>query len=113
MNLLKNKTVAGAAVVVLVLGLGYYVYSSAGSGALLSSSAESTSPVSQEILATLSQLRAVNLDPSFFSDPLFTSLSDFGVSIPPQEAGRRNPFAPVGTGGASTQTQSSASTSAQ
>ena len=30
------------------------------------------------------------------TDPVFASLTDFGVTIPPQNAGRRNPFAPVG-----------------
>ena len=99
MSILKNKTLMGALVVVLVAALGYYLYSSSGAGEPLSSSATGTSPVSQEILTTLSQLQSVQLDPSLFSDPLFTSLSDFGVTIPPQQAGRRNPFASIGAGG--------------
>lgn len=105
MGILKNKTLMGGAVVIAVAALGYYIYSSADSGTLLSSSDSGTSVVSQEILTTLSQLHAVQLNPSLFSDPLFTSLSDFGTTIPPQQAGRRNPFAPLGVGsGAPAQT---------
>ena len=81
----------------IVAGLGYYVYSSSDSGALLTSSGGETSPVSQEILNTLGQLRVIKLDPGLFTDPVFVSLADFGVTIPPQQAGRRNPFAPVGS----------------
>lgn len=65
----------------------------------MTNSQETTSPVSQEILATLGNLRTIKLDNSIFSDPLFISLSDFGVNIPPAAAGRRNPFAPVGQNG--------------
>ncbi len=102
MNFLKNKTVLGVVAAVVVAGLCYYLYTSTGQGALLSETNGSTSPVSQQILTTLGQLRAVQLNPALFSEPVFTSLSDFGVTIPPQQAGRRNPFAPVGSGGAST-----------
>ncbi|HEV7449021.1 MAG TPA: hypothetical protein VGP13_00570 [Candidatus Paceibacterota bacterium] len=95
----KNMVVIG--VIVVALAALYYFYSSGDSGALLSTD-QNTSPVSQEILTTLGSLRVIKLDSSVFEDPLFLSLSDFGVSIPPAAAGRRNPFAPVGTGGAST-----------
>ena len=94
-------------VVVAALGLMYYFYSRGSSGELLTAESQ-TSPVSQEILAILGNLRTIRLDNSVFADPLFLSLSDFGVTIPPAAAGRRNPFAPVGTDGtpASTSTTS-------
>lgn len=94
----KNLVVVG--IIIAALGVLYYFYSSGDSGALLTNSAEQESPVSQEILAALGNLRTIKLDNSIFADPLFLSLSDFGVTIPPVAAGRRNPFAPVGTGGA-------------
>ena len=93
-SLLGNKNVLGGVAILAVLGLGYYIWSSTSSAPLLSSDA--TSVGSQEILATLGRLHTIKLDPALFQDPTFTSLSDFGVTIPPQEAGRRNPFAPVG-----------------
>ncbi len=82
--------------IIAAAAIALYFYSSRSSGALLTSSEAVDSPVSQEVLATLGNLRTIKLDNSIFSDPLFMSLSDFGVSIPPAAAGRRNPFAPVG-----------------
>jgi hypothetical protein len=96
MDILKNKMVMGGVVAVAVLALGYYLWTSTSSGPLLTDSADSTSPLSQDILATLGQLHTIRLDPGVFTDPVFVSLTDFGVTIPPQTAGRRNPFAPVG-----------------
>jgi hypothetical protein len=46
-------------------------------------------------LVTLSNLRTIELDESIFQEPIFMSLSDFGVVIPPEAIGRRNPFAPI------------------
>lgn len=85
----------GALVAAIVAGLGWWVWGSAGSSATISTSG-ATSPMSQQILSTLGQLHTIKLDPGIFKDPVFMSLTDFGVSIPPQQAGRRNPFAPVG-----------------
>jgi len=93
----KNMVIIG--IVIAAAGVLYYFYSSDSGGALLTSSEGTDSPVSQEILATLGNLRTIRLDNSIFSDPLFMSLSDFGVTIPPAAAGRRNPFAPVGQNG--------------
>lgn len=106
----KNMVLIG--VVVVAGGLLYYFFMSSGSGELLTSSEDSELPVSQELLSTLGNLRTIKLDNSIFSDPLFISLSDFGVSIPPAAAGRRNPFAPVGQSGPAP-TQTASSTSAQ
>ena len=82
-------------VAAVVLGLGWWVWTSSVSSELLTSS-EGPSVASQEILATLSKLHTIKLDPALFADPLCVSLSDYGVTIPPQNAGRRNPFAPIG-----------------
>lgn len=95
MDILKNKLVQGGIAAVLLLTLVYYVWTSAENSAVLTSS-EGTSPLSQEILTTLGQLRTIRLDPAVFTDPVFISLTDFGVTIPPQQPYRRNPFAPVG-----------------
>ena len=95
---LIKKNLIMIVVVVAALAALYYFYSSGGQDALLTTE-EPDSPVSQEILATLGNLRTIKLDSSVFQDPLFLSLSDFGVTIPPATAGRRNPFAPVGQGG--------------
>ncbi|MEK7192733.1 MAG: hypothetical protein AAB682_01215 [Patescibacteria group bacterium] len=43
----------------------------------------------------LVNLRTIKLDSKIFSDPAFSSLTDFGVAIAPQAVGRANPFAPL------------------
>ena len=95
---LKNKYVLGGAVALVVMGLGYYIWSSQGaSPTLTSSETGGISAGSQELLATLGKLRGIKLDDKIFSDTAFVSLSDFGVTIPPEAAGRPNPFSPVGS----------------
>ena len=71
----------------------YSTYFAGGSEELLTE--QTVSPISQDILAVLSSLNTIRLDNSIFTDPVFTSLSDFGVTIPPENVGRRNPFAPL------------------
>lgn len=93
----SNKWLIGG---VLLMGLvvwGYFAFFRGQEGPLLSGTGEGeASPISEELLVTLSNLHVIRLDDSIFSDPIFLSLSDFGVTIPPEQVGRRNPFAPVG-----------------
>lgn len=105
-NKLMIIGVAGAA----LLMYAYFAFWSGGSQPLLTSSADSESAaVTQELVATLGSLRTIKLDESIFSDPVFISLSDFGVTIPAQPVGRRNPFVPFsGTSGAGGATQTPA-----
>ena len=77
----------------------YFTYFAGSSEPLLSSSGENA--VTQELIATLGNLKTIKLDPAIFSDPVFVSLSDFGVVIPPQPVGRGNPFAPFSGSGSS------------
>ncbi|MBC7836822.1 hypothetical protein H7X87_03540 [Acetobacteraceae bacterium] len=92
-----NKMLLGG---LLFIGLLLYVYFNYFRGSsdtnLLTSSADS-SVASPELLATLSSLHTITLDASLFTDEVFLSLTDFGVTIPPQNVGRRNPFAPLTT----------------
>ncbi len=95
MDILKNKWI-GYGAVLAIAGLLFYVWlGMSSSDELLSTSGEDTSPLSQELLTTLSQLNSIKLDPTFFSDPAFLSLNDFSTTIPAQNTGRRNPFEPV------------------
>jgi hypothetical protein len=85
-------------ILLVVAGLVVYLnFFSGSSEALLATSADSQSPVSQDLLVTLSNLHTIKLDSSIFSDPLFQSLTSFGVELPPENVGRRNPFLPVGS----------------
>ncbi|HEY4511054.1 MAG TPA: hypothetical protein VJG29_01640 [Candidatus Paceibacterota bacterium] len=100
MEFLKKNKLALAGAVALIILIGAYLAFRGGNNEELLQSTESgqlSSPVSRELLLTLSDLRNVTLDESLFSDPSFRSLVDFGVEIPLQPVGRRNPFAPLGT----------------
>ena len=96
-----NRTLIAGVFGAGLLVWGYFMFFAGdSSGPLLSSSSGSTvSPVTQELLVTLSNLRTIRLDETIFTNSVFESLSDFGVVIPPEAIGRRNPFAPLGTGG--------------
>ena len=88
----KNKLGAG----LIVAGvLGFYLYCISGGGGS-PDVVESQPVVGADLLATLESVPGIKLDSRVFDNPSFKSLSDFGVKIPPQESGRRNPFAPVG-----------------
>lgn len=58
--------------------------------------APSSAALGEDLLTALALLKTISLDTSVFTDPVFESLSDWGKAIPPQPAGRRNPFAPLG-----------------
>lgn len=62
-------------------------------------STESATPTlsGSALLSSLSDLRAVTLDGAIFNDPVFDSLIDYGINIPPEPVGRPNPFAPLTT----------------
>ena len=96
-NALKNSKVITGLVVVVAAGAILYYWSGSSPTPTVTSAAD-TQVGSQELLLTLGSLNTIRLDPALFSNPGFTALSDFGVVIPPQPAGRRNPFAPVGSG---------------
>ncbi len=89
----KNKISVG---VILVGVLGFYLYSISGGGGSTAALVETQPAVGAELLATLESVPGIRLDSRIFENPSFKSLNDFGVKIPPQESGRRNPFAPVG-----------------
>ncbi len=97
MNAIKNNKMLIAGL--LAIGLLSYFYwgymGSSGEVLLTETSVETASPVSDVLVATLGSLNVIRLDDSIFKDPVFASLTDFGIVLPPQEVGRRNPFAPA------------------
>lgn len=96
MDFLKqNKMAIGGGAVLLVLGYVYFAYFSGSTSAPALSSSDTSAVLSQNLLVTLQNLHTIKLDNSIFTDPAFLSLTDFGVTIPPQNVGRGNPFAPV------------------
>ncbi len=91
----QNKLLSGAAVLGLGVLLYYFVFAASSTDSLLTETdVTGASPVTQELLVTLSNLRSIELNDAIFRDPIFMSLSDFGVVIPQEPIGRRNPFLP-------------------
>ena len=93
----QNKVALGGALVLLLLLFGYFMFFSGDSSTPALTSSDSDSPLSSDLLVTLQNLHSITLNNAIFTDPVFVTLSDFGVSIPPDNVGRRNPFAPLDT----------------
>lgn len=53
-----------------------------------------TTPVEQDLIQLLGDLKAITLDTSIFISPAFQSLADFGQDLITEPVGRTNPFAP-------------------
>ena len=93
-----------AVICVATLVAGYFLSGQIGGGS--TSASLTATPVAQsgqvgsDLVVALQRLKSVTLDASIFSDAAFQSLTDFGVTIPPQQLGRPNPFAPIATSSA-------------
>ncbi len=86
-------------IVVLVLALaylGFKTFTGYSAGLGVNNVANSVN-VGQDVLALVDELRSIQIDQSIFSSPLFTSLVDSGVTIYPEDQGRINPFAAIGS----------------
>lgn len=96
MDFLKQNKMPILIGVLLLAGLFVYVtyFSGSSSSATLTSSDTDTT-LSQNLLVTLQNLHTIKLDDSIFSEPAFQSLTDFGVTIPAENVGRGDPFAPL------------------
>ncbi|MFH1956730.1 MAG: hypothetical protein ABIJ28_03730 [Patescibacteria group bacterium] len=89
--------------VVLAAIFVYYIYSSDKQPAPEDSnlavvtsngSGEKSDERTEKILTMLKLVESVELDTSFFENPLFNSLIDNSVELNPEPVGRNNPFAP-------------------
>ena len=49
----------------------------------------------RQILSSLNKVKGIKMDSDFLKDQTFQSLQDFTVTIPKQNAGRRDPFATI------------------
>lgn len=96
-NLLKNLLIAlGLAILLFV---GYMLFFRDGGSLTGIEDSGTFSPEAeqqtQELLATLNELKSFKVDGRIFSDPLFASLRDFRVDLGTEPSGRPNPFTPV------------------
>ena len=95
--LAAHKNLIVAVIVIALAFMAYTMFFRGGEqGALSVTSPEGAAGgVEQELLATLLELRTVELDGAIFTDPAFRSLRDFSQPLEPQPVGRNNPFAPL------------------
>jgi hypothetical protein len=97
-NLLKNLLIAlGLAILLFV---GYVVFIRSDEEDQYLSGADNPASVeadleTQELLATLNELRSLNVEGSIFTNPLFLSLKDFRNDLGEEPSGRSNPFLPI------------------
>lgn len=89
--LIKNKSMLGGAALLVIGVFVYFTYFSGGAAPEITETG-GESPLSQEILTALNNLNNIKLDSAIFKDPVFISLTDYGVTIPQEPVGRRNPF---------------------
>lgn len=87
-----------AGVILLAALYVYMAYFSPSPSSATLTASDSNAALSQNLLVTLQNLHTLKLDNSIFNDPAFRTLTDFGVVIPAEAVGRRNPFLPLSGG---------------
>ncbi len=97
---LKIPIIVAAGCLVLFVGYNFFKGPASSSGNIVGTAEENAVPQEeQQFLNLLLKIQGITIDTAIFSDPVFKSLQDDGLEIPDQPHGRRNPFAPIGTGG--------------
>lgn len=90
-SLVKNKAAVGGIVVLLLAFFGYSIFFSP------EPAAPATEEVSDPVLVdTAEELSGITFRQDLFSMPAYKSLVDWSVTLPAEQGGRRNPFAPIG-----------------
>lgn len=97
-NYMKKLTVI--LIIILVLASFVYFYMKGNELSKNSSLLEGSTPdvsnnVGAEVLALLNQVKLIKIDSTIFESPVYKTLVDYTVEVPPQPVGRPNPFAPV------------------
>ncbi len=94
----RQKILLGVLGLVVVIAGVYYsnLWTQTPIGEILATTEEQTT-VGEDVLILVNKLKMVTIDPTIFSDSLFTSLQDLSVPVDPENQSRFNPFAPIGT----------------
>ncbi len=90
----------GGLLITVFFGYSYFFGGGGGTGPLIAPSSPVAQSAGSDLLPILLNLKSLRLEGSVFDDPTFQSLENFGVEIPVEPLGRKNPFAPLpgGTG---------------
>jgi uncharacterized protein (UPF0333 family) len=94
-----NKNSILTLVVIIVIGIGAYLYFNStktdNTSSLLAQNKTLQSPDAQYIYSLSQKMDQVQLDDSIFSSQIFQGLKDNAVTFTSQPSGRDNPFAPI------------------
>lgn len=94
---MKRSNILTVVLILILIVLAYlwYSYSASRPQELVSSSATEATAANRELLVLLQVLESIEIDTSFFQDPLFINLKE-GISLPDfPPKGRGNPFLPL------------------
>lgn len=102
-----SKILKAVLILVIIVAIGFFAYkyflkpgAKTPLSGLVSGGNATVSPsqnIDSEFLQTLLSLKAIRLDTSVFESSSYKSLKDYTVVLPEvNDAGRPNPFAPVG-----------------
>lgn len=98
----KTKNTIILALILLAIGVAMYFYATRDKepdDLLIGVTAGmEITPVDDDLLAALRDLKKLRLDQEIFKNPVFISLVDFGQILAEQPKGRANPFAPLSSG---------------
>lgn len=96
-HLSKNLLIALGLALVLFVGYFVFIKSDPSDGVVLDQSqlSQEAELETQNLLATLNELKSFNVEGRIFTDPLFLSLKDFRVDLGTEPGGRANPFAQI------------------
>ncbi|MFA5934464.1 MAG: hypothetical protein WC827_01075 [Candidatus Paceibacterota bacterium] len=94
----KKNIIILIVVAIIFAFVGFYLFKNKSTDeTLVSDSKVTNSGDAQAIYNLLQKMAKVKLDDSIFSNQIFQSLKDNSIEVAPQETGRDNPFAPIGT----------------
>jgi hypothetical protein len=92
-TLLKNKK---AVIVFILLVLAFFLYGAIFVPDASPSDEAAVTPGHEDLLNIANELSSINFRQELFSAPAYRALLDFSTDIPPQPAGRPNPFQIIG-----------------
>ncbi len=110
---MNKKTILSIVLVIIVVMAAVFYLNGQGTtsdGSLTSDVKAIQSSDAQDISLLLQKMDHVELNNSIFTNPVFLSLKDNTATFIPQDSGRDNPFAPIGSNAPS---QSSSGTSSR
>ncbi len=92
-----------ALILIVLVSLGIYFYykgtpTDTGSSLTTSSTVASVGAqaAATRVLMLLNTINSLKIDGEIFKSPVYNSLVDYTITIPEQNVGRPNPFAPIG-----------------